>query len=199
MQEPQEARAGSAGSQSGSRRFAPDGEGGGKALPLPAEARSRDADSPAAALAGPGALHSPQGVGGSGLWPQAARQRPRACPWGGGGEEVPSPGTCRVWSREEVREGREADCEIPSERGLNCKLQLKRRRGDVGGGELRSLWIRARRGSEFQFRDWKESVPNRGSLKSPFYLQEKNYPGYPGLRVSGGGCCDPTEELIGEH
>lgn len=37
--------------------------------PLPAEARSGVADSPAAARAGPSALHSPQGMGGSRLWP----------------------------------------------------------------------------------------------------------------------------------
>lgn len=53
----------------------------------------------------------------------------------------PARGTKGVWSRE----GRGADCDISSEKRLDCKLQLK----GVGGGELKTVWIRARRGSKF--------------------------------------------------
>lgn len=98
-----DALAGTAGSQSGSRRFTPDSEGGDAALPLPAEARSPVADSPAAARAGPSALHSPQGVGGSGPWPPAARP-PRAYPGGRGGGEVPPDNKTREEQGVESRE-----------------------------------------------------------------------------------------------
>lgn len=98
-------------------------------------------DSPAAAWAGPSALHSLQGMGREralALGCRTAKSLPTRRRRRGGTQLG---GTKSVWSRE----GRGADCDISSEKRLDCKLQLK----GVGGGELKTVWIRARRGSKF--------------------------------------------------